>query len=435
MTSVSDSGHSNDSYCLIAQMHPALNFRGGTANLVKALLTYPDHPFKAMISADTAGPDPLHGPWDDIPTLALFRPRSMFPKLSIGLGLLDNPAYRLQAKRMAGFLEKHKIARIFAIITNSTRFARLVEYLPSHIPLDLYIIDDPVADAGLYRMDEAKAQATFQRLIQRGSRLFAISPVYAEEIEEKYNRPCHFLPILIRDSILNAPAQPVNRPKDQPLTLHHAGQIHHLYADTMARISKLLSLIAAKRGEHIVLELWGNIDAGDIQKKLDIRFDDNNRWQNGKFTVKLCGETTLEKLTQHQKRADFLLLVNSFLPEMERQIRCSYTSKVCEYMISGVPILLYAPSYSGPARELGRQNAAHVLTDPDMDSALARLEELLFQKNKEKTVEPARKLALQSHSSETFFKTILTTPMHPENENRIPWRSDSVSSVPSVVKK
>lgn len=407
MTPVSDAA-----YCLIAQMHPALNFRGGTANLIKALLTYPRHPFKVMISGDIAGPEPLHGAWDQVPTLALLRPRSLFPKLSIGLGLLDNFAYRLQVRRMTRFLKKHRIERIFAIITNSTRFARLVEYLPSSIPLDLYIIDDPVADAGLYRMDEAAAQETFKRLIQRSSRIFAISPVYAEDIKKKYHRPCHFLPILIRDSILNAAALPVERhehQKDHALTLHHAGQIHHLYADAMARMTQLLANIAAKRNQSMVLELWGNIEAGDIETKLGIHFDENKEWHKQGFTVKLCGETTLKQLTAHQRRADFLLLVNSFLPTMERQIRCSYTSKVCEYMVSGVPILLYAPQYSGPARELSKHNAAHILTDPDMDTAQEKLDALLFQADKEKTVEPARKLARENHSSSAFFKRILTT--------------------------
>jgi hypothetical protein len=406
---------SEHGYALVAQMHPALNFRGGTANLLKALCSYPGHPFSAVVSADMAGPDPLPGPWDEIPTLPLFRPRSMFPKLKIGLGLLDNLAYRLQRRRMARFLKKQKVKRLFVIITNSTRFARLAGRLPESIPMDLYVIDDPVADAGLYRMDETKAQQTYDGLIARSDRIFAISPVYAKDIEEKYKRPCRFLPILIRDSILKAPAAAgtadagPGESGGTRITIHHAGQIHHLYADAVARLIPLLGDIADRRNAAITLEFWGNLEAWNIEKILGLTFKGENQCRLGRLTVKLCGEVTLEQLTLEQKRADFLLLVNSFLPELERQIRCSFSSKVCEYMVSGVPILLFVPHYSSLVPYLGEKEAAHMVTAADNEEADRQLKVVLFDPDRQRTVEPARSLALDNHTSETFFERLLST--------------------------
>ena len=62
---------------LVAELHPAYYVKGGTANLIKTFCFYPFHPFCSIVAADHAGPNPVPGPWDSIPTLSLFRPRSL----------------------------------------------------------------------------------------------------------------------------------------------------------------------------------------------------------------------------------------------------------------------------------------------------------------------------------------------------------------------
>jgi hypothetical protein len=403
----------NHRFALIAQMHPALNFSGGTANLIKTMCSYPGHPFCAAISADIAGPNPRHGPWDDIPTLALFRPRSLFPNLQIGLGLLDNFAYRLQVGRMKRFLKAQQVKRQFIIITNSTRFARLADRLPDNIPMDLYIIDDPAADAALYRMDERAAQETFDGLIAKSDRIFAISPVYASDIEARYQRPCSFLPLPIAGTVLASPDASLREEKKKnpgsagTIVLHHSGQIHHLYADALAELAVLLPIIAEKRKTAILLELWGRLDRGHVGKVLNIDFQGGTEFRKGLFTVKLCGEVSRQQLALEQLRADFLLLVNSFLPQMERQIRCSFSSKICEYMVSGVPILVYAPSYSSLIDYLEQPEAAHLVSTRETEGALGQFETILFDSQPDRTVAAARALALEKHTGRAFFEQVM----------------------------
>jgi hypothetical protein len=356
------------------------------------------------------GPNPIKGPWESVPYLSLFRPRSLFPKLRLGLGLLDNVAFRLQNQRVVRFLESHGVRKQFVLIANNARFASFAANLPCSIPRDVYIVDDFVADSGIYRVSREAAQQVLDRLVMESERVFTISPVYASDLEAHYGRSCEFLPIPIPDSLLNtidsktSPRTPGGKASNGVITLHHSGQIHHLYTDALIDLIALLRKIAETKKKKIHLELWGNITPGDAEKALRIKLQEVNHKDN--FQIKICGEVPPIELARQQKRADILLLVNSFLPEIEKQLRCSFSSKICEYMVSGIPILVYAPPYSSLVAHLGKYKAAHIISGQDMEEVLLQLEEILVDPQKNRTVEAAKKLALDIHSSQAFFDRV-----------------------------
>jgi hypothetical protein len=326
------------------------------------------------------------------------------------LGLLDNAAFRIQNRRVVRFLEAHDVQRQFVLIANNARFASFAANLPCAVPRDIYIVDDFVADSGIYRVKREAAQRVLDRLVMESERVFTISPVYASDLEAHYGRSCEFLPIPVPDSLLDTidstspHRKPGGRASNDIITLHHSGQIHHLYADALIGLIGLFREIAETKKKKIHLELWGNITPGDAEKALRINLQEVNQKDN--FQVKICGEVPPIELARQQKRADFLLLVNSFLPEIEKQVRCSFSSKICEYMVSGVPILVYAPPYSSLAAHLGKYKAAHMITSQDQEEVRFQLEEILEDSQKNKPVEAAKKLALDVHSSKAFFDRI-----------------------------
>jgi glycosyltransferase involved in cell wall biosynthesis len=316
----------------------------------------------------------------------------------------------MQNRRVVRFLETHDVRRQFVLIANNPRFASFAANLPFAKPRDIYIVDDFVADSGIYRVSREVAHRVLDRLVMESERVFTISPVYASDLETLYGRPCEFLPIPIPDALLDTiDSKPL--PREQGggtangiVTLHHSGQIHHLYADALISLISLSRKIAETKKIKIHLELWGKINPGDAEKALRIDLQEVNQKDN--FQIKLCGEVPPLELARQQKRADFLLLVNSFLPEIEKQVRCSFSSKICEYMVSGVPILVYAPSYSSLVAHLGKYNAAHIISGQDMEEVRLQLEEILVDPQENKTVEAAKKLALNVHSSKAFFDRI-----------------------------
>ncbi len=399
---------------LVGEHPPSTGIRAGTANLIKTFCSHPGHPFCAVAATDHAGPEPISGPWDTIPTLSLFRPRALFPNLSIGLGLLDSPAFNLQKKRVARFFQKHHVQRQFVLIANNARFASFAASLPLSQPRDVYIVDDFVADSPIYRVDQKKAQYALDKLVNESERVFTISPIYAQDLQQQYRRKCHFLPIPIAESLLET----IDKSTDQKnqnssppgtqnaIVIHHAGQIHHLYADALAHLITLLEDIAQQKKQHIRLELWGRIYAPDIEQllKTEIR----NRPPESYFSIKVCGEVSPDELNRQQRKANFLLLVNSFLPHLEKQMRCSFSSKITEYLVSGTPVLLYAPTYSSLTVHLAQHQAAHIVSAPEATEAKNQLAQILSATNNAAIVNAAQNLARTVHSGRNFFDKIIS---------------------------
>jgi hypothetical protein len=392
---------------LIAEHHPAFAGSFGTPNLIKTLCAAPTHPFAAVVATDTAGPHAIAGPWETIPTLSLLRPRSLLPKWHVGLGLLDNLAFRLQNRRVVHFLQKQRIQRLLVLAANNPRLVLFAVNLPPLWPRDVYIIDDFVEDSHLYRVKKETAKQALDKLVLESARVFTISPVYAADLEREYQRPCQFLPIPIPEANWRITAsQPIDRPaQSDSIIIHHSGQIHHLYADALASFIGLLQRLTEIRPIKITLELWGDLKLAQVEQALQVNISENRP----NLVIKLCGQAASSvELINQQKRADFLLVVNSFRPELEKQVRCSFSSKVCEYMVSGVPMLVYTPPYASLVTHLGAHHAAYLITTAIPDQALAQLDQIIVNSDKNSVVEAAIRLAKTQHTAETFFRQIVT---------------------------
>jgi len=391
---------------LVAEHHPAFAKSFGTPNLIKTLCSAPNFQFAAIVAADVAGPDPVPGPWDSVPTLSLFRPRSLLPNLSIGLGRLDNLFFRWQRNRVTHFLAKQHIDRLFVLIANNARFAQLAARLSRSIPTDIYIVDDFVEDSHLYHVNRQAARQSLETLLAASDRVFAISPVYAADLQAQYRRPCQFLPLPIPDSTLKTarPVQPKSVESNE-IVIHHSGQVHHLYADALARFIVLLSQLSRSTPKKFKLELWGNLSRASLERSLQL---DLREVQTDSFSIDLYNAASRTALIAEQQRADFLLLVNSFLPAFEKQVRCSFSSKTSEYLVSGTPILIYAPTYSSLVAYLGQHNAACIVSAEDSDEALAALNKVFSNIGTRGVVDAALKLAHTHHSLDAVFKQIVT---------------------------
>jgi hypothetical protein len=397
---------------LVVELHPAQNVRSGTSHLIKTCLSYPYHPFCAIVAADQPGPDPVSGPWDAVPTLSLFRPRSILHRARLGLAILDNVSFRLQRNRVSRFLERYQAKRQLVMVANNPRLAMFAADSSGQMPRDVYIIDDFVADSRIYKISQSSARSALDRLVMDSDRIFTISPLFAVELEAQYNKPCHFLPLPISDTLLKSivtmvgsvPRAASDNQERDSITIHHSGAIHHLYADALTELVKIFREISESHKLHIRLELWGRMTAKYVSRaiKADVVGTRIGKW----FDIKLCGEVSPIELVLQQQRADFLLLANSFLPQYERQIKCSFSSKACEYMVSGVPILLYAPTYSSLTAHLSKYNAAHIVSAPDHNEAREQIAQILFDPERDRTAEAAQSLAMNLHSTRVFFNLL-----------------------------
>ncbi len=391
----------NQNFGLLVERHPGSALNAGTPNLVKILCSTPSRFFGAVVSTDSAGKNPVPGPWDALPTLSLFKPSALVP--GVGLGLLDSFFFRLQNSTVLRFLRQHEIKRLFIMVASNPRFAAFAAHLPDSISKDLYLVDNFVEESYRYKMKRETAQRVMDSLMARSERVFTVSPASAEDLTAAYHRPCKFLPIPVPEGLRRA-AQPKDadfKKAGQSMVIHHAGTVHHLYGDAMAQFIRIMSELAERKNREITIEFWGSIQMEDLEKTLDMKL----RKQTGNLNVKICGPVSAEQLIVEQKRADFVLLVNSFSKSLKPQLRYSFSSKTIEYMLSGTPILLYGPSYSAVVGYLKAHQAAHIVCAEQYDTALKVFEGILFAADRHETAAAARLLA-QQHSIGSFITKI-----------------------------
>lgn len=388
---------------LLAEFHPAVPRFGGTPNIVKNLASHPDLALAGIISTDGPGPNPLAGPWDRSPVLSLFRPRSLVRDLKVGLGFLDLPAFRLQGWRVRAFIREQGIERLLVLIANDARFAVFAAHLDLDIPVDVYIVDDFVADAHLTRIPTALASQAWDRLIEHSDRVFAISQVFVDDVRRKFGGRAEFLPVPIPAERLGATHAKAARKASEKIIIHHAGNIHHLYQDALALTVASLANAARQLHRPIELELFGNLDADQVSRQLGWALDD----ATSPFAIRLCGSVTPSQLMIEQERADYLLLCNSFKPEYRPQVRCSFSSKACEYLASATPSIVVGPDHASVVDYFATNQAAHVLTD-DNEPALTRgLVEILSADPDPRLIENANRLARENHRIERAFEQLL----------------------------
>jgi glycosyltransferase involved in cell wall biosynthesis len=78
-----------------------------------------------------------------------------------------------------------------------------------------------------------------------------------------------------------------------------------------------------------------------------------------------------DELANVLRRADILFLPFSFSPAARHAVETAFPSKTADYLASGRPILVFAPSYSSLAKYAGREGFAETVIDFSPD-ALAR---------------------------------------------------------------
>jgi glycosyltransferase involved in cell wall biosynthesis len=78
--------------------------------------------------------------------------------------------------------------------------------------------------------------------------------------------------------------------------------------------------------------------------------------------------------------SDFLLLPYDFTPAAIKYIRYSMPTKVPEYMITGTPIIIFAPEVTAVVKYAKRQNWAKVITENNVNEVSAAIKQMIESK-------------------------------------------------------
>ena len=115
--------------------------------------------------------------------------------------------------------------------------------------------------------------------------------------------------------------------------------------------------------------------------------------------------------------SDFLLLPYDFTPESIKYIQFSMPTKAPEFMITGTPIIIFAPESTAVVKYARKYNWAKVITKNNIDEVATGIKELIENKElRQQYAKNAIKIAEENHDSIDVtrqFKTVICSLVHP----------------------
>lgn len=241
-------------------------------------------------------------------------------------------------------------------------------------PLVFHMMDDwpsVITDKGfLKKYWRRKIDREFRILLDRATILMSISDEMAQEYKIRYNKEF----ITFHNSInmdFWKKYQKSNYELRKNITILYAGRIG-------LGINTSLELIA-KAIERVNSEL-------NISIKFILQTQTKPLWINNFKSVSHIDFVPYNELPKVFSEADFLLLPYDFSPKSIKFIQYSMPTKAPEYMVSGTPIIIFAPETTAIARNARKNGWAKVVSRNNIEVISEAIKHLIESKELRKKI-------------------------------------------------
>lgn len=258
-------------------------------------------------------------------------------------------------------------------------------------PLIFHMMDDwpsTICDKGIFKFYwQKKIDKEFRTLLNTSTILLSISDKMSKEYLRRYNKT--FLPF---HNPINLDVwkkyQKSNYQLSESLTILYAGR-------TGPGIQKSLKEIA-RAVETVNNEL-------SIKLKFIIKTDVEPIWVKDFSCVEIQEMVPHNKMPEILAKADFLILPFDFSEESIRFTKYSMPTKATEFMISGTPIIIFAPEETALVDYAKKYKIAKIITENDYNKLAKEIKYLISNKEERMEIgENAKKIASQNHNSKTI---------------------------------
>jgi glycosyltransferase involved in cell wall biosynthesis len=308
--------------------------------------------------------DPVPPPKRQIPVPEIHIPRRWIDKLAHVINFLLIP---WTVWRGVQLMRKEKIEAIFTVPWSQFTIAAYFIHRITHLPIYMYIMDDP---EGARRADGSQAllyRTLMPRLVRACKRVWGVSHGMCEYFEKNYGVKCVcLLPPLDLDTFQRKSAES-KVSADGTLHVVFTGSIYSAQVDSVRRLVRVVDHYSGRNGDSdakMRLTLYTDAPVKALER-LGVMGKNVRR-----------DEVKHEDIANVLARADVAFLPLSFESNMRHIVETSFPSKIAEYLASGVPILVHAPSYSAAARYCVAHACGLVVDEPSeasLQDALLRL--------------------------------------------------------------
>lgn len=268
-------------------------------------------------------------------------------------------------------------------------------------PLIFHMMDDwpaIVSSKGLFKKYwQKKIDKEFRILLDKADVLMSISDEMAREYKNRYNKDF--------------------------ITFHNTIDIGFWkkYQRSDYELSAVPTILYAGRiglGIETSLELIAKaIERVNDELKISIKFilqtQSKPQWADKYENCVHKDFVSYNDLPKIFSEADFLLLPYDFSPESFKYIKYSMPTKVPEYMISGTPIIIFAPEETATVKYAKKNKWAKVITENNIGEVSDAVKQLIEDKHlREHIAKNAISIAEKNHNSvdvkNQFAKVIQT---------------------------
>lgn len=253
-----------------------------------------------------------------------------------------------------------------AVLTVAYSFLWLTaaRYARKHsLPLHLICHDDWPCMALVPSAFRSWLEAQFKDVYRQAASRLCVSPYMAEEYERRYGvKGTVLYPSRARDAVkFNAPPERFSD-NNSTLTIAFAGSIN---TPGYVRALQMMGRCLERIGGRLLI-------FGPLTEHAAARAGLNQG------NVQLCGMlTSTELVNRLRAEVDALFVPMSFSPDDREYSALSFPSKLTDYTIVGLPLLIYGPDYCSAVRwALENPGVAEVVTeesDVALESSLRRL--------------------------------------------------------------
>jgi glycosyltransferase involved in cell wall biosynthesis len=316
------------------------------------------------------------------------------------LGIGNNVFKTVLSPKLCSWLDEYQPDLIYAQAHDRTG-VELVLQIHAYLqkPLIFHMMDDWVTlneKAFAKQSELRKNDALFKKLLNKASYLMAISEEMASEYKNRYHKEFAVFHNPI-DVDFWGKAQRKNFEIADTVSILYAGRLGLGIDESLKTIAEATKLVNSKL---------------NISVNLVLQTKDNPAWIAGYNHVKHNTFVKYEDLPATFSAADFLILPYDFSVKSMQFIGYSMPTKATEYMVSGTPVIVFAPAISALVKYAEKYRWAKVVTRNNVNLLADAITQLIENKDeREMLSKNAIELATRKHASKhvtSEFRLVLT---------------------------
>ncbi len=329
--------------------------------------------------------------------------RLLFRMAGLVFGNSGFPVEANLSDRLAKWIEAAQPDVIYTIL-GSIEMMELVQKIRERfdLPVVVHLMDDWRVERERYGLLSPLRRQRLNRLFNGAMRTArghlaisdAMADTYGKEFGVKFKAVQN---VIDSDTWLSLPNRDIVAVI--PARILYAGSLYeHVQLDSLSDIASAVS----------------RLRAAGMQISLDIMCPEFMITPFRKQLESYDGTRIVDQVPRGQyfeaiRQADLLLLPVNFDNSAIRMVRYSMPTKVPEYLVSGVPVLLYGPKGIAQINYAERAGWGYVVADRDRDTLEAGIRRMIEDKAlRQKLVAQARNVAATHHDSTRVRKMFLS---------------------------